>query len=131
VLVADGAFPRELPAAGARAIFAATTPPAKRVALSLSTELAEVVAVARETRPDVIQVQAAAEDFPIPMLRAQGAVVGNRDLARGRGDRRGRDRGRTVLFGRGRFSAAQPPERPPCRRPSGGGDFVAAAKITR
>src|SRR5262245_25715347 len=68
VLVGDGAFPRELPAARARAIFAATPPPAKRVALSLSVDLAELVRVARETRPDIIQVQAAAQDFTPAML---------------------------------------------------------------
>jgi phosphoribosylanthranilate isomerase len=70
VLVGDGAFPRELAAERARAIFAATPPPAKRVALSLAAELAEVVRVARMTRPDMIQVQAATEDFPLAALRA-------------------------------------------------------------
>jgi phosphoribosylanthranilate isomerase len=70
VLVGDGAFPRELPVERARAILAAVPPPAKRVALSLSANLAEVVKVARETQPDIIQVQAAAADFPLPMLRA-------------------------------------------------------------
>jgi phosphoribosylanthranilate isomerase len=75
VLVGDGAFPRELPAARARAIFAATPPRAKRVALSLSAKLAEVVAVGRETRPDIIQVQAAPEDFPVAVLRALKALL--------------------------------------------------------
>jgi phosphoribosylanthranilate isomerase len=69
VLVGDGAFPRELPASRVRAIFAATPRPTRRVALSLSANLAEVVAVARETRADIIQVQAAAEDFPLALLR--------------------------------------------------------------
>jgi phosphoribosylanthranilate isomerase len=75
VLVGDGAFPRELPAARARAIFAATPPRTKRVALSLAAKLAELVAVARETRPDIIQVQAAAEDFPLAVLRALKALL--------------------------------------------------------
>jgi phosphoribosylanthranilate isomerase len=70
VLVGDGAFPRELPPKQARAIFAAVPARAKRVALSLSARLAEVVRVARETRADLIQVQAAIEDFPPAMLRA-------------------------------------------------------------
>jgi phosphoribosylanthranilate isomerase len=42
VLVGDGAFPRELPAARARAILAAAPPPAKRLVLSLSANLVEV-----------------------------------------------------------------------------------------
>jgi phosphoribosylanthranilate isomerase len=75
VLVGDGAFPRELPAAQARAIFTATPPPAKRVALSLSADLAEVVRIARETRPDIIQVQAAAQDFTPAMLRRLKLLV--------------------------------------------------------
>jgi phosphoribosylanthranilate isomerase len=70
VLVGDGTFPRALPAERARAIFAAVPPGARRVALSLAADLAEIVRVARETRPDLIQVQAATEDFPLAMLRA-------------------------------------------------------------
>jgi phosphoribosylanthranilate isomerase len=37
--------------------------------------LAEVVAVARETRPDIIQVQAAAADFPLALVRALKALL--------------------------------------------------------
>ena len=44
VLVGDGALPRELPAARARAILAAAPPPAKRLVLSLSANFVEVVA---------------------------------------------------------------------------------------
>jgi phosphoribosylanthranilate isomerase len=75
VLVGDGAFPRELPVERARAIFAATPPGAKRVALSLAAELAEILRVARETRPDFLQVQAAAQDFPPAKLRALKALL--------------------------------------------------------
>jgi phosphoribosylanthranilate isomerase len=70
VLVGDGAFPRELPVEQAKAIFAATPPGTKRVALSLSAEWAEVARVARETRPDIIQIQVATEDFSVAVTRA-------------------------------------------------------------
>jgi phosphoribosylanthranilate isomerase len=70
VLVGDGAFPRELPPARARTIFAATPPGTKRVALSLSAEFAEIVRVARETQPDILQLQAAPEDVRPAALRA-------------------------------------------------------------
>jgi phosphoribosylanthranilate isomerase len=70
VLVGDGVFPRELPAAPTRAIFAAVPSGAKRVALSLSADREEIARVARETRPDIIQVQAAIEDFSVAMTRA-------------------------------------------------------------
>ena len=75
VLVGDGAFPRELPAATARAIFAAVPPPAKCVALSLSAAPMELERVARETRPDILQVQAGIDDFPIGRLRALKASL--------------------------------------------------------
>ena len=70
VLVGDGAFPRELSIAQANAIFAALPSAAKRVALSLSADPEEVARVARETRPDIIQLQAALEDFSVAMTRA-------------------------------------------------------------
>ena len=70
VLVGDGVFPRELPVEQAKAIFAATPPGTKRVALSLSAEWAEVARVARETQPDIIQIQAATEDFSVANIRA-------------------------------------------------------------
>ena len=69
VLVGDGAFPRELSIAQANAIFAALPSAAKRVALSLSADPEEVARVARETRPDIIQLQAALEDFSVAMTR--------------------------------------------------------------
>jgi phosphoribosylanthranilate isomerase len=75
VLVGDGAFPRELPAQRARAIFAAVLPPAKRVALSLSAELADVVRAARETQADLVQVQAGVDDFPTASLVALKAAL--------------------------------------------------------
>jgi phosphoribosylanthranilate isomerase len=70
VLVGDGAFPRELPVERARSIFAATPSRAKRVALSLSAESAEVERVARESEPDILQLQAAIDDFSVAMTRA-------------------------------------------------------------
>ena len=70
VLVGDGVFPRELPVEQAKAIFAATPPGTKRVALSLSAEWAEVARVTRETQPDIIQIQAAPEDFSVAVTRA-------------------------------------------------------------
>ncbi len=70
VLVGDGRFPRELSPARAKAIFAAVPPGAKRVALSLSADLEEVVRIVEETHPDIIQIQAAIEDFSVAMTRA-------------------------------------------------------------
>ena len=70
VLVGDGAFPRELSIAQTNAIFAATPAGKKRVALSLSADPEEVARVARETRPDIIQLQAALEEFSVEMTRA-------------------------------------------------------------
>jgi phosphoribosylanthranilate isomerase len=70
VLVGDGRFPRELPLAQARAIFAAVPPEAKRVALSLSEKPEEVARTIEETRPDIIQIQAAIDDFSVAMTRA-------------------------------------------------------------
>jgi phosphoribosylanthranilate isomerase len=69
-LVGDGAFPRELSTAQTNAIFAATPAGKKRVALSLSADPEEVARVARETRPDIIQLQAALEEFSVEMTRA-------------------------------------------------------------
>jgi phosphoribosylanthranilate isomerase len=63
VLVGDGAFPRELPAARVRAIFAAVPSEKKRVALSLSARLGEVRRVIEQTRPDIIHIGAAMELF--------------------------------------------------------------------
>jgi phosphoribosylanthranilate isomerase len=74
VLVGDGAFPRELSVEQSKAIFAATPVGTKRVALSLSAELAEVARVANKTQPDIIQVQAGTEQFSVAMtsvLKAQ------------------------------------------------------------
>jgi phosphoribosylanthranilate isomerase len=53
----------------AKPIFAAKPSGAKRVALSLSSQLAEVERVVRETRPDIIQIQAGIEDFSVAMTR--------------------------------------------------------------
>jgi len=65
VLVGDGAFPRELTTDRASAIFAALPPGAKRVALSLSADPAEIARVIEQTRPDIIHIGAAAELFSV------------------------------------------------------------------
>ena len=72
VLVGDGAFPRELGTDRASAIFAALPPGARRVALSLSADPAEIARIVEETRPDVIHIGAAVElfslrDTPLPV----------------------------------------------------------------
>ncbi|HVH73344.1 MAG TPA: phosphoribosylanthranilate isomerase [Stellaceae bacterium] len=69
VLVGEGAFPRELPPARARAIFAAVPPPAKRVALSLSAEPAAILRIAEEARPDILHLGAAEEALPAEHVR--------------------------------------------------------------
>ena len=68
VLVGDGAFPRELSIARTSAIFTAVPAGKKRVALSLSANLEEVIRVVAETRPDIVQVQAEI-DFSVAMTR--------------------------------------------------------------
>jgi phosphoribosylanthranilate isomerase len=70
VLVGDGRFPRELSPARAKEIFAAVPPGAKGVALTLSEDPEEVVRVIAETRPDIVQLQAAIDDFSVAMTRA-------------------------------------------------------------
>jgi phosphoribosylanthranilate isomerase len=70
VLVGDGAFPRELSITQTKAIFAAVPAGHKRVALSLSPNLEEVARVVEETKPDIVQVQAEIDDFPVEMTRA-------------------------------------------------------------
>lgn len=63
VLVGDGAFPRELSAERAAAIFAALPPSARRVALSLSADATEIARVIEQTCPDIIHIGAAVELF--------------------------------------------------------------------
>ena len=73
VLVGDGAFPRERAADRANAIFAALPPGARRVALSLSANPAEIARIVKETWPDIIQIGAAVELFSLrdtQMLKA-------------------------------------------------------------
>jgi phosphoribosylanthranilate isomerase len=69
VLVGDGVFPRELSIAHTNGIFAAVPADKKRVALSLSADLEEIARMVAETRPDIIQVQAAIYDFSVAMTR--------------------------------------------------------------
>jgi phosphoribosylanthranilate isomerase len=70
VLVGDGAFPRELSITQTKAIFAAVPTGHKRVALSLSANLEDVARLVEETQPDIVQVQAEIEDFPVAMTHA-------------------------------------------------------------
>jgi phosphoribosylanthranilate isomerase len=70
VLVGDGAFPRELSADRARAIFSAVPPLARRVALSLSADPAEIARVVEQTRPDIIHIGAAVELLSVRDTRA-------------------------------------------------------------
>jgi phosphoribosylanthranilate isomerase len=70
VLVGDGAFPRELSITQTKAIFAAVPTGHKRVALSLSPSLEDVARLVEETQPDIVQVQAEIEDFPVAMTHA-------------------------------------------------------------
>jgi phosphoribosylanthranilate isomerase len=65
VLVGNGLFPRELPAERAAAVFATLPPSAKRVALSLSPDPAEVARVIEQTRPDIFHIGAAVELFSV------------------------------------------------------------------
>ena len=69
VLVGDCVFPRELSIAHTNGIFAAVPADKKRVALSLSADLEELGRVVAETRPDIIQLQAAIDDFSVAMTR--------------------------------------------------------------
>jgi phosphoribosylanthranilate isomerase len=74
VLVGEGAFPRELPPARARAIFAATPRGARRVALSLSADAREIARVIEQTRPDIIHIGAAVELFSVEHTRELKAI---------------------------------------------------------
>jgi len=70
VLVGNGAFPRELSITQTKAIFAAVPAGHKRVALSLSADLEQVARVVGETKPDIVQVQAEIDEFPVDMTQA-------------------------------------------------------------
>ena len=70
VLVGDGAFPRELSITQTKAIFTAVPAGHKRVALSLSADLEQVARVVGETRPDIVQVQAEVDEFPVDVTQA-------------------------------------------------------------
>jgi hypothetical protein len=74
VLVGNGAFPRELTANRASAVFAALPPGAKRVSLSLSSDPAEIARVVEQTRPDIIHIGAAVELFSVRDTQALKAA---------------------------------------------------------
>lgn len=65
LLVGEGAFPRELPADRASAIYAALPPETKRVALSLSPDPNQIARIVEQTRPDIIHIGAAVELFSV------------------------------------------------------------------
>jgi phosphoribosylanthranilate isomerase len=69
VLVGEGAFPREVRPAAARAIFDALPAGTTRVALSLSADLGLVERVATETRPDLLHLGAALELLDVAAVR--------------------------------------------------------------
>jgi phosphoribosylanthranilate isomerase len=74
VLVGNGAFPRELTADRASAVFAALPARAQRVALSLSADPAEIARVVEQTRPDIIHIGAAVELFLVRDTQALKAA---------------------------------------------------------
>ena len=61
VLVGDGTFPRELSTAAAKAIFSALPQGTIRVALSLSSSVAQIAHVTEKTEPDILHIGAAIE----------------------------------------------------------------------
>lgn len=82
VLVGNGAFPRELPPARVRAIFAATPPGARRVALSLSADADEITRAIEQTQPDIIHIAAAVELFSVENTRTLKATFPNLRIMR-------------------------------------------------
>ena len=74
VLGGDGAFPRELTTDRASAVFAALPARAKRVALSLSADPAEIARVVEQTRPHIIHIGAAVELFSVRDTQALKAA---------------------------------------------------------
>jgi phosphoribosylanthranilate isomerase len=64
VLVGKGRFPREQSYSATRHIFAAVTSPVKRVALSLSENVAEFGEVVEHTRPDIVHIGTWPEAMP-------------------------------------------------------------------
>lgn len=64
VLVGKGTFPREQSFAAACDIFAAVTPPLKKVSLSLAESVAEVAEVVINTRPDIVHIGTWPEALP-------------------------------------------------------------------
>jgi phosphoribosylanthranilate isomerase len=70
VLVGDGAFPREIKPAAARAIFNACPATARRVALSLSADPAAIERILIEGRPDILHLGAAPELLSTAMVAA-------------------------------------------------------------
>ena len=82
VLVGDGAFPREVKPAAARAIFDALPAGTQRVALSLSADLALIERVAAEARPDLLHLGAALELLGVEAVRGLKARLPGLPLMR-------------------------------------------------
>jgi phosphoribosylanthranilate isomerase len=61
ILVGDGEFPRELPVGAAKEVAAAIAPGSKCCALFLTARLGLIEAWARDLRPDIVHLGAAAE----------------------------------------------------------------------
>jgi phosphoribosylanthranilate isomerase len=77
VLVGEGRFPREVPAARALEIFSAVRPPARRVALSLSSDIEEIARIADAIRPDILHLGAAPELLPVAAVQGlKGRLAG-------------------------------------------------------
>jgi phosphoribosylanthranilate isomerase len=93
ILVGDGEFPREQPAAAAQAIAAAVKPPARVSALFLGAGIELILRLTQSLRPDIVHLGAAPEllgpeavaalrrDLPgIPIMRSI-PVIGEESIA--------------------------------------------------
>jgi phosphoribosylanthranilate isomerase len=77
VLVGYGEFPREQPVEKAREIFAAAEAPAKRCALSLSDDPANIAALVRALAPDILHLGASPELLsPVDVAQLKHALPG-------------------------------------------------------
>lgn len=68
--VGKGEFPNEMSVPEARGVFEAVTPPARRVALSLSSEVEWIALIPRELGPDILHLGAAPERLLTKDVRA-------------------------------------------------------------
>jgi phosphoribosylanthranilate isomerase len=68
VLVGNGDFPREIPIEIARGVFEGVVAPAKKVALSLSSDLLFIEKIVRGLRPDILHLGSLLSDFNVPKM---------------------------------------------------------------